>query len=252
MDPAPSLKQTWHPLPASWRLPVTAVHVYAARLDRRPGDQAFLYTLLSADEQERASRFYFDRDRNHYIAARGLLRTLLGRYQGISPAQVHFAYGKNDKPLLDPAHHDSDLTFNISHSKGVGLLAFGRGRELGVDVEGVRLLDDAEGVAERFFSASENAVFRRVPQAEKGQAFFNCWTRKEAFIKALGEGLSHPLDTFDVTLRPGEPARLLRIDGSETAASRWQLYNLDPYPGYVGAIIAPGQDWTLTCFHWPD
>lgn len=247
-----TLTQTWRPLPEMWRLAATAVHVYAARLDRKHGDQAYLHTLLNTDEQERARRFYFDRDRNHYIAARGLLRILLGRYLQTPPDHVTFAYGPNDKPMLDRAIHDSNLTFNISHSKGVGLLAFGRDREIGVDVEGVRLVDDAEAIAERFFSASENMIFRQVPEAQKGQAFFNCWTRKEAFIKAIGEGLSHPLDTFDVTLRPGEPARLLRIDGSETAASRWQLHNLDPYPGYVGAVIASGQSWSLTCFRWPD
>jgi 4'-phosphopantetheinyl transferase len=242
----------WLSPPLKWTIAETAVHVWAARLDRHPAEYDQFWALLAADEQARAKRFYFERDRRHYVAARGLLRTFIAHYLGGAAAAVAFAYGPQGKPQLADTMGFPHFSFNVSHAAGAALFAFGWGRQLGVDVEAVRLLDDTDDVAKRFFSDKENAAYATVPPEQKGQAFFNCWTRKEAFIKAIGEGLSHPLKTFDVSLRPGEPARLLRIDGSETAASRWQMMSLEPFPGYVGAVLAEGQDWQLTCYRWPD
>jgi 4'-phosphopantetheinyl transferase len=208
---------------------------------------ATLVALLSPDEQVRAAKFYFDEDREHYRYGRAILRTLIGQYEQIEPTAVPFVYGEHGKPGLA----GGDLRFNLSHADGVALIAFARGREIGVDVERVRPLSDADRVARRFFSEREYGEYTAVFDAQKPQAFFNCWTRKEAFIKAIGEGLSCPLKSFDVSLLPGEAAQLREIRGSETAAAHWTLHSLDPLPGYVSAVIAEGQGWHLRCWHWP-
>lgn len=236
----------WFPPPPRYDLPPDEVHVWFARLER-PVEA--LRGLLAADEQARAARFYFEKDRRHYVAARGILRQLIGRYLAVAPQQAAFAYAEKGKPYLAD---NPDFGFNVAHSHGAALLAFGRRRALGVDLELVRPLEDGERIARRFFSAWEVAQYTAVSPAKRPQAFFNCWTRKEAYIKAIGDGLSCPLDSFDVTLTPGEPARLLRVGGSETAAARWQLESLTPAAGFVGAVMADGAPWRLRCFHWPD
>lgn len=229
-------------------LPLDEVHVWCVRLARPSAVVAALFTKLSSDERARAAKFHFEEDRQHYVVGRAVLRTLIGGYEGVEPTAVTITYGPHGKPALP----DSHLRFNVSHASGVALLAFTRGREIGVDVEPVRPLDDADRVARRFFSDQEYAVYTAVPDAQKPQAFFNCWTRKEAFIKAIGEGLSCPLKSFAVTLRPDEPARLVQIRGSQTEAARWQLHSLTPLPGTVGAVLAEGHNWRLRCWQWTE
>nr|ASV46661.1 hypothetical protein [uncultured bacterium] len=142
------------------------------------------------------------------------------------------------------------IRFNVSHSGEMALYAFARGRELGVDVEEVRRMEDGLHIAERFFSQAEVAVFRSLPEEIRDDAFFNCWTRKEAYIKAVGEGLSFPLHVFDVSLAPGEPARLLASRDPQQA-ERWSLRGLpDPAPGYRAAIVVEGEGWDLACWRW--
>ena len=143
------------------------------------------------------------------------------------------------------------LRFNVSHSQGLAVVAVTRHREIGVDVEEVRPLPDAQPIAERCFSGEENRVFLGVPAADRLAAFFNCWTRKEAYLKALGDGLARPLDAFDVTLLTGEPARLLRVKGDEREAARWSLRALYPALGYVGALVVEGHGWELAGGDWP-
>ena len=246
-----SFHSTWPLPPTKPNLPKDKLHVWVASLNRPQTQLNQFWQHLAEDERARANRFYFDHDREHYIVARGLLRQLLGSYLQMPAAQIEFAYGEHGKPELAAKHANSGVQFNISHAQGVALLAFSRHREVGVDIEQVRPLDDGEQIAERFFSANEVAVFTAVPPEQKPQAFFNCWTRKEAFIKVIGEGLSCPLDSFDVTLKPGEPAELLQVKGSREAASRWKLQNLEPATGYAGAIIAEGREWQLRCWQWP-
>src|SRR6476659_2394037 len=184
-------------------LDATEVHLWQASLDGRPAD--IFESFLSADELDRANRFHFAADRIHFIVARGLLRNLLAAYLGINCAELRFSYGAKGKPflLLDG---QTQINFNLSHSHGRAAFAFSRGRELGVDLEFVKEDFEAELIATRFFSRSEVLALRLVPAELRNQAFFNCWTRKEAYIKARGEGLSMPLDQFDVSLKPGEPA----------------------------------------------
>ena len=178
-------------------------------LDLREPAVQHLWQLLAPDEQARAERFIFHKDRTHFVVARGLLRVLLGRYLQRHPQHLHFCYGPHGKPELAPDMGDDTLCFNVSHAHGLALYAVTRQRDLGVDVEHVRPGFAEEHIAERFFSPREVAVLRALPVALQSTAFFACWTRKEAFIKARGDGLSLPLDQFDVAFAPGEPAALL-------------------------------------------
>ncbi len=222
------------------------VHVWCLRLARPSAVVSALFTILSSAEQARAAKFHFAEDRAHYVVGRATLRLLLGDYLQMEPTAVPITYGPHGKPALAAG----DLHFNVSHADGVALLAFAWRRVLGVDVERVRPLPDADRVARRFFAAAEVAAYTAVPDADKAQAFFNCWTRKEAFIKAVGDGLSYPLRSFVVTLRPGEPARL--VQAQDEMATRWELQSLAPLPGYVGAVVAEGHDWQLYCWQWPE
>jgi 4'-phosphopantetheinyl transferase len=243
--------EMWHPLPTAFALAHDEVHVWKVVLDRPAGEVTELQRLLSADEQARAERFYFERDQRKFIVTRAVLRLLIGRYLDITPAKVQFEYQEHGKPALARTTALGDFQFNISHSGEMALLAFTYGRPIGVDIEYSRPLDDAERVAKRSFSPGEFEVFRRLPTGQKQEAFFNCWTRKEAFIKAIGEGLSHPLDQFDVAFAPGEKPGFLYIAGDEQAAGHWSLKALQPAPSYIAALAVKGKDWQLTCWEWP-
>jgi 4'-phosphopantetheinyl transferase len=226
-------------------LDVTEVHLWQATLDERPAD--IFESFLSPDELTRANRFHFIKDRNHFVVARGLLRNLLAAYLGVNCAEFRFSYGAQGKPflLLDS---QSQINFNVSHSHGRAAFAFSRGRELGVDLEYVKDDFDDELIAKRFFSRAEVLALQTVPADLLKQAFFNCWTRKEAYIKARGEGLSMPLDQFDVTLKPDEPVALLNNYREEREVSRWSMQSIPAPEGYVGALVVEGHDWKLKSF----
>lgn len=226
------------------------VHVWRARLDVPPTRAERLLGLLARDERERAERFHFQRDRDRFIAARGLLRSILGGYLNVEPGSLRFDYGARGKPSLAPEHNPEGLRFNVSHSQGVALFAVARGRELGVDVERVSARVACEEIAARFFSARESARLFELPEGLRAEAFFNCWTRKEAYIKARGEGLALPLDLFDVSLVPGEPAALLENRIAPEEVSRWSLLELTPWPRFAAAIAVEGRGWRLKCWHW--
>jgi 4'-phosphopantetheinyl transferase len=223
------------------------VHVWSACLDDLP--EAALRAPLSPDERERGGRFHFERDRRRFVTARGLLRALLGRYLDVDPADLLFGYGPRGKPFL--AGRD-ELRFNLSHSGGLALLAFARGCEVGVDVEQVRPVPESEDIARHCFSAREGEELRSLRADERGAAFFRCWTRKEAFIKATGDGLSLPLDAFDVTLAPGEPARLLRVRGEPEAVHRFWLEDLRPAEGFAGALAVEGKAKRVVLRTWDE
>jgi 4'-phosphopantetheinyl transferase len=218
------------------------VHVWRASLERPPAAVARLRPLLAPDEQRRADRFRFERDRSRFIVGRGLLRVLLGRYLGLEPEQLRFQYGAFEKPRLA---HDGPW-FNVSHSGTIALYAVSTAGELGIDVE----LDDAdfaqERIAERFFSSTEVDVLRSLPEALQPRAFLNCWTRKEAFIKARGDGLSLALNSFDVSLDPNAPAALLRTAWSEDEPRQWRMQDLsDRDGGYIAAVTMRGSRWRV-------
>ena len=218
-----------------WRIDLEAIGADESRWQR----------VLSADELERASRFHFSRDRQRFVASRAWLRTILASYLATDPNGLSFSYSKKEKPSLAQTRADSGVTFNVSHSGGIALLAFTRRREIGVDIEQVRSDADWEAIARRFFSTHEQTQLAALPTEEKVDAFFRCWTRKEAYIKATGDGLSLPLNQFDVSLAAGEKSALLatRPDGLE--AGRWLLQEVPGGPGYIAALCVRGRDWRL-------
>lgn len=222
----------------------STVQLWRIRLDAPEEIHARLVTLLSQDERERAGRFYFPHLRTRFTAGRAALRVLLGAQLGSDPSALQFAYTQHDKPYLP----GSRLRFNVSHADGLALIAIAIRREVGVDLEHVRPRIDEDQIAHRFFSAAEVADYLAVPEAQRQQAFYNCWTRKEAYIKAIGEGLSFPLDQFRVSLAPDAPPRLIEVIPSPAEADRWKLLHIEPGRGFTGALIAEGQDWSLEAY----
>lgn len=246
------LNYVWLPPPTDLIVTNSDVHVWRAALTQPLARVQQLVQTLSADERIRAERFYFERDRNRFIVGRGLLRMVLSCYVGIAPEQLQFCYGSRGKPTLAETPGGSKLRFNLSHSEGMALYAVTRDREIGIDIEYIRPITEMEQIAKRFFSVQENAVFCALPPNQKQTAFFNCWTRKEAYVKGIGDGLALPLDQFDVSLTPGEPARLLAIKGDRSAANHWSLQELSPAPGYVAALAVEGNNWNLSCWQWQE
>jgi 4'-phosphopantetheinyl transferase len=241
----------WIPAPAGLALSPDHVHVWRAILDRPAEAIAYFQQTLSADERARADRYRFDRDRLHFIAARGILRMILARYLLTPADQLQFLYNPYGKPGLSAEGDQDPIHFNISHSQGLALYAFTLGRRIGIDVEYIRQDVPVEDIAERFFSASEATALRAVSVEERHQAFTACWTRKEAYIKGQGLGLSIPLDQFDVALTPGAPAALLSTRHNPPEARRWHLADLPAGPGYAAAVAVEGHHWQLHCWQWP-
>ena len=247
MNSNPSL---WYPAPERFTLNGDEVHVWNAALDQSPSLVGTLFSILTPDEQDRAAKYYFREDRDRYIVARGVLRTIMGGYLDMSPEQLRFCYGPFGKPAWKSNSGGKELCFNVAHSGGVALYAFSSQRELGIDIEYLRENFDCLEIAAHYFSRREISTLRALPAKVQVLAFFNCWTRKEAYLKAHGAGLSFPLDRFDVSLVPGEPARLLRVDDDAQAASRWSLQEISVDSGYVAALAVEGNDWRLKCWQW--
>lgn len=251
---SPAADSGFPPRPArDLALPPGEIHLWMVALDADPAVVDSLARSLAADELERAARFRFDRHRRQYMVGRGALRALLGGYLGLTPGEVRFAYGPRGKPFLSvstaPASSATGasaappaggLHFNLSNSHELALVGFLRGAEIGVDVEFLKPMPDLAQIAERFFSASERTALRQLPEDQKQEGFFNCWTRKEAYLKAVGEGLAAPLDSFDVTLVPGEPPRMLTLRGDADRAAGWCFRCFRPAPDYIGALAVEG------------
>jgi 4'-phosphopantetheinyl transferase len=239
-----STDDAWLPPPRRLDLPPEEVDVWRFSLEQPADVVAALAELLDADERVRAERFAFERVRRQFIVGRGMLRRVLARYLDVDPRDVRFHYGNHGKPRLP----ESGVAFNLTHSEGRALLGVTGAGEVGVDLECVRRMTDLEGIARRFFAPGEVAALTTLEESLRELAFFHCWTRKEAFIKALGDGLSYPLDQFAVTLHPAEPARLLWVHGEPDAHERWQFTHLDPWPGYVGCVALAAPGWRLRCW----
>jgi len=223
-------------LPPALELPAGEIQVWSIPLDPPAGQVAALAATLTPDEEARAARFRFDVHRRRYVVGRGVLRALLGAYLGARPADLRFDYRERGKPDLARPFRGSGLSFNLSNSEDLALAGFVRGGDLGVDVEYLKEMPDLEEIATRFFSAAEVAALAGVPAERKKEAFFNCWTRKEAYLKAVGVGLAAPLDSFAVTLLPGEAPRMLTLQGDAARAARWFFHHLEPQPEFLGAL----------------
>jgi 4'-phosphopantetheinyl transferase len=226
------------------------VHVWAALLDvAQPGQTAFEQTLASS-ELARAARFHFAEHRNRYIVAHGWLRQLLGGYLSIPAAAVEFDLGPQGKPVLAGPPNSSELQFNMTHSEGLALVAVASGIPVGIDVERIRALEDAGDLVARFFSTRESSEFKSLPDDQRPLAFFNLWTRKEAWLKATGEGITHLLDCVEVSFMPGAPARLLSLPDRFPSASNWTICDITPGPGFAAAVVAAGERGEFECRRW--
>lgn len=215
--------------------PASGIILYLLDLEAMAGAEPKWRERLSSDERERAARFHFERDRQHYSATRAILRTLLGSYLEAPPRDLQFQYSDKGKPGLALRYEGRGLAFNASHSGDFGLLGFTRRSHIGVDIEKIRDDFDSASIARRFFSEREQDELSRFPADQQHHAFFRCWTRKEAFIKALGEGLSHPLHQFDVSLDTSGPVSLAtRPEPAES--ERWWLQTIEAGPGYAAAF----------------
>jgi 4'-phosphopantetheinyl transferase len=227
--------------PSLWCFPVELprlergeIHVWRTDLNEQSdGLQSFL-RVLNETERTRAERFHFKKDRDRFVIARGILRMILGRYLYVEPERLQICYGPHGKPALADVHNKDRLYFNVSHSHSLTLYAMARERELGIDVEYVRQGLAIESIARQVCSPGEIEKLLKLPPNQRNQAFFNCWTRKEAYVKAVGKGLAFPLDQLEVSFAPNESAALLRESGK--IVSGWSLRDLSPGPGYVAAI----------------
>ncbi len=195
------------------------------------------FKLLSEDKRERAAKFRFEKDRSHFIIARGTLRQILGQYLSENPASLTFNYSKNGKPFLPK----NTLQFNLSHAGGIALIALTKNYEIGIDIEVVNPKVEVEKIAQHFFAKGEIDRLMSLPEAQRHEAFFNCWTRKEAFIKATGDGLSFPLDQFEVTLKPNEKAELLATHFDEKEREKWSLFDIDIDEDFKAALAVQGR-----------
>jgi 4'-phosphopantetheinyl transferase len=223
------------------------VHVWSASLQVGADQQHRLAMLLNEEERQRADRYLHLPSRDRYLVARGLLRVLLGRYLDVSPHAVRFHSGPQGKPTLA---YSSVLHFNLSHSEDVILLAFSRQTEVGIDVEHVRAGPTFFEIADRFFTPRESSALRSLSPERSAEAFYQVWTRKEAYLKATGLGLTYGLERFEVSVPPDDPARILHIDGDQRAADCWSLLELTPAPGYVGALALQGHGHQVKCWSW--
>jgi 4'-phosphopantetheinyl transferase len=202
-----------------------------------------LEELLDPAERRRADRFGTSGHRRRFVVGRGSLRTILAGYRDEPPAKLVFRSGALGKPALAEDHGPAALQFNVSHAQEIELVAIARGRQVGIDLEQVRPIDDADRIVADLFSAYERSVYFGLAEEQKRYAFFRCWTRKESYLKATGQGLSFPLDGFDVSLAPGDPPRLLRVQGHGDEPARWGFQELGPAPGFVGVVAVEGFGW---------
>jgi 4'-phosphopantetheinyl transferase len=210
----------------------------------------WLYKTLSADERHQAGRFHFNGHRVRYTASHGILREILGRYLRISPQAVRFRFGVKGKPSIDAEDSDETVHFNMAHSGSYALYAISRFPRTGADIENVRQINDRDHIVSQNFSLLEIEAYQNLPEELREEAFFNGWTRKEAYIKAIGDGLHQPLEQFSVFINPGEPARLVNIVGDSELASQWTLRGFNPVPGYVAAIAVKGKIRNMERWMW--
>ena len=228
------------------------VHVWCVPLDVPTEATAGLHATLTDDERERSAGFRLERDRRRFIVARGALRGLLGRYLGTCPGHVRLVHTAFGKPELH-SEFGGRLRFNLSHSADRALIAMAADADVGVDLEYIRALPDYADIARRFFSADEVASLNSLPTRLHAQAFFSCWTKKEAYVKACGDGLAMPLTSFSVPLTTDPAHTRAELGGGSndaTPARRWSLYTLQPAPSYVGALVVEGSGWRLRQWHW--
>ncbi len=240
----------WKQPPENPSLLTDDVHVWCALLDVPGETLQLLVQTLDSDEQMRASRFYFEQDRTQFIVRHGLLRKILASYLNIEPEKLQFSYTTNGKPYLVQKFGDKELQFNLAHSHELALYALTLDRRIGIDIEHIYNFAETDQLANRVLSRQEKAELRKCPPNEKLEILFRYWTCKEAYVKAIGEGLFLPLEDIHLSLKPGSIARLVRIKRSAQEASRWSLQELHPVPGFAAALVVEGHDYRLSQWQW--
>ena len=262
-SPDPAVEQRWTgPLG-------TEIHLWRVRLDARGSSFDYLLGVLSDQERDRARRFRFERLQQQFTIAHGALRVLLGRYLAVAPERLRFDEGPHGKPQLaevsashgpaeagrhrssrdlDEAGLHASIRFNLSHSDDLAVVAVAADRDVGVDIEALRPVPEIEEIARRYFSDREAIELLQSAGDARERNFFRIWTRKEAFIKAIGEGLSCPLDSFAVSFDREDAARVVELRGDADAARAWQLHAFEPAPGYAGALAYRGDRLRLRIF----
>lgn len=234
----------WSQPPKKLRLGSNEVHFWRAFLNQSAANVASFYRILSPDEIKRAEKYRFRKDHERFVLTRGILRTILGNYLGIEPARILFKYNSFGKPSLSATAPDrAALCFNVSHSHELALYAFTLEREIGIDIEYISRGFVFEDIAEKFFSRDEIAMLKQMPADVRAEGFFNCWTCKEAYIKARGQGLSLPLESFSVSFALDKSDVPLNVTGDSEESRRWVIRKLVPMPGYAAAIAVEGRNW---------
>lgn len=239
---------TWSLPPVDLTLPQKDVHIWQASLVQPAEQIAMLAQTLTADEQQRATRFHFEADRERFIVGRGVLRAILGRYLGLEPGQVRFSYSPHGKPAVQDNPGAGAVRFNLAHAGEIALYAVAH-TEVGVDLEAIVPVPGSEQIAERYFTLRERTVLHALSKREWETAFLRQWTRKEAYLKARGCGLSLEPDQVEVLLDSNGSLKL-NVAGEPDEAARWSLSDLTPAEGYVAALAVEGQGWHLHCFRW--
>ena len=245
-------KSLWCPAPEPLLLGPDEVHVWRATLDLPLSWVQTLQQTLAPEEQIRAAQFRFPKDRMRYIVAHGQLRAILARYLSRESHTLQFCYSQYGKPSLDREFGSDALSFSMTHSLGMALYTITRSRDIGIDLEHIDTNVACNQIAERFFSAYEVSMLREVPKQIQHEAFFCCWTRKEAYLKARGTGLSLALSQFDVSVTPGGSVALLSTREEDQDIARWSLHDLSPDYGYVAALAVEGHSCRLKCWQWPE
>ena len=241
-----SVEVLWNDAPAGLKPADGEVHIFCSPLDVPAPRLERLAQSLSDDEWQRAKRFHLERDCRRFIAGRGMLREILAALLDLNPASLVFTYGEFGKPQIAAPAAARSLHFNLAHSDSIAVCAIAK-HELGVDVERIRVMDDAEQIASRFFSPREKYCLLALPAEQRREAFFNCWTRKEAYLKAIGSGLDDHLDQIEVSLAPGEAAELL---GAPKGSRPWRLHSLAPAAEFIGALAIQPEDSRVNCWQW--
>jgi 4'-phosphopantetheinyl transferase len=232
-------------------LPDDEVHVWWASVDLPKPVLTGLMRWLAPDEQLRAARYRYPVDCNHFVAARGLLRKLLGSYLGEPPEELRFSYGAFGKPALLHYAGEPFLTFNVSHAGSLAFFAISRARAVGIDVERIPTENACTEAAAQLFTPEEYRVWHTLPQDRRSEAFGACWTRKEAYLKARGVGFSVPPGNCEVSFLPDEPARLVWVWDDVELSCPWSLLPLNVSPGYAAALAAAGKSWNMVCRQIP-
>lgn len=239
----------WRPPPANRSECGDDIHIWRASLELPELLLGKLSSYLSRDEEERSSRYKFQVDKDRFVGARGILRAILSPYVDADPRSVEFEYGNHGKPAVKRA--GLELRFNVAHSHDLALYAIASKREIGVDVEHVRSVTDADEIVERYFTSAENAVYRALSKNQRPEAFFRIWTLKEAYLKALGSGLTQrPLNSFEISLPETRPPGTPQLERISRRNGSWSFYTLTPRRGYVAAVAVDGPIRSIRFWDW--